>query len=155
MYGEEISKETNDFLQEYFVKPQLINSGHDEVDRKAEGLKRAIQKCFIQHFILGIENVSQVIQEDDNSSKIYNALAEKESKEVANEVFENAIKEVKEFIAGEFGMAPRRKKEHEILAEELEKKYGEKSIDSNVNRVILKGGSVGSGGCSDGGCGCC
>ncbi len=155
MYGEEINQELNNFFQEYFVKPQLINSGHDdEYDQKKEGLKRAIQKCFIQYHILEFDNMKAFLEDNKSADKIYEALSKKESREVANEIFNNAINEVKEIIAGEFGMAPRRKKEYEILAEELEKKYGEKSIDNNVNRVISKGGSIGDS-CSDGGCGCC
>jgi len=136
----EINKELNDIFQEYFVQPQLIDSEESQADsiNKGEGIKRAIQKMFIKHIILEFDDIKPLIEGVDGANKLYEAICDKETKEVANEVFYGAIKEVQDLIAGQYGLAPRVKKEYEKLAEELEEKYGDGAIESNINRLILK-----------------
>lgn len=137
----EINKELNDIYQEYFVKPQLIDSEEsqsEEIKMRDEGLKRVIQKMFIKFIVLDFDNIKPMLEEVDGANNLYEAISNKDSRQAADEVFYNAIKEVQEFIAGEYGMGPRRKKEYEKLAEHLDEKYGDGAIESNVNRVILK-----------------
>jgi hypothetical protein len=136
----EINKELNDIFQEYFVQPQLIDSEESQADstNKGEGIKRAIQKMFIKHIILEFDDIKPLLEDVDGANKLYEAICDKETKEVANEVFYGAIKEVQDLIAGQYGLAPRVKKEYEKLAEELEGKYGDGAIESNINRLILK-----------------
>ncbi len=136
----EINKELNDIFQEYFVQPQLIDSEESQADstNKGEGIKRAIQKMFIKHIILEFDDIKPLLEDVDGANKLYEAICDKETKEVANEVFYGAIKEVQDLIAGQYGLAPRVKKEYEKLAEELEEKYGDGAIESNINRLILK-----------------
>lgn len=136
----EMNKELNDFFQEYFVQPQLINSEDSNQDsmNKVEGIKGAIQKMFVKHIILEFDDIKPLLEDMDGANKLYEAICDKESKEVANEVFYGAIKEVQDLIAGQYGLAPRVKKDYEKLAEELEEKYGDGAIENNINRLILK-----------------
>lgn len=136
----EMNKELNDFFQEYFVQPQLINSEDSNQDsmNKIEGIRGAIQKMFVKHIILEFDDIKTLLEDVDGANKLYEAICDKESKEVANEVFYSAIKEVQDLIAGQYGLAPRVKKDYEKLAEELEEKYGDGAIEKNINRMILK-----------------
>lgn len=136
----EINKELNDIFQEYFVQPQLIDSEESQVDstNKSEGIRRAIQKMFIKHIILEFDDINPLLEDVEGANKLYEAICDKETKEVANEVFYGAIKDVQDLIAGQYGLAPRVKKECEKLVEELEEKYGDGAIEENINRLILK-----------------
>ncbi|MEK6828526.1 MAG: hypothetical protein AABY15_00135 [Nanoarchaeota archaeon] len=154
----EINDELREFLQIYFVEPQLLGSDEtktEEAKLREEGLKRIIQKMFIKHQILEFDSIKSILETQEGASELYEAISDKKGEDVARETFDNAIKEVQEFIAIQFGMAPRRKKEHEILAEKLEEKYGTGLIENNINRMIFKNiGTTGGDGCSGGGCGC-
>ncbi len=155
----EINKELNDIYQEYFVKPQLIDSEESpsgEVKSRDEELKRVIQKMFIKFVILEFDSIKPMLEDVEGAERLHKAISDKDSREAADEVFYGAIKEVQEFIAGEYGMGPRRKKEYEKLAEHLEEKYGDGAIENNVNRVILKnrGSNIGDS-CKGGGCSSC
>ena len=138
----EINKELNDIFQEYYVQPQLIDSEENQPDststNKSEGIRRAIQKMFVKHIILEFDDIKPLLEDVDGANKLYEAICNKESKEVANEVFYDAIKEVQELVAGQYGLATKIKKEYEKLAEELEEKYGDGAIENNINRLILK-----------------
>lgn len=136
----EMNKELNDFFQEYFIQPQLINSedGSQDSMNKVEGIRGAIQKMFVKHIILEFDDIKPLLEDVDGANKLYEAICDKESKEVANEIFYGAIKEVQDLIAGQYGLAPRVKKDYEKLAEELEEKYGDGAIENNINRLILK-----------------
>jgi hypothetical protein len=153
----DINKELNDLFQEYLIPRQLTESGESEEDsiNRSEGVKRAIQKMFIKYVILGFDSIKPMLEDLEGADKLYEAMSNRESKEVADEIFYSAIKEVQDFVAGEYGLAPRRKKEYEKLAEQLEEKYGEGAIGNNINRVILKNkGSNPGDSCGGGGCGC-
>ena len=109
----EINKELNDIYQEYFVKPQLIDSEESpsgEVKSRDEELKRVIQKMFIKFVILEFDSIKPMLEDVEGAERLHKAISDKDSREAADEVFYGAIKEVQEFIAGEYGMGPRRKK---------------------------------------------
>ena len=155
----ENNEEWRGIIQQWFVEPQLLDSDETKTEEnrlKDEGLKRVIQKIFIKHQILGFDDIKPILEGQEVAMELFEAISKRESREVANEIFNNAIKEVKEFVAGEYDMAPRRKKEYEILAEKLEGRYGINAIDENVNRLITKkrGTSIGDS-CAGGGCGSC
>lgn len=138
--NKEINKELNDIFQEWFVQPQLIDSEESQTisTNKSEGIKRAIQKMFVKHIILEFDDIKPLLEGVEDADKLYEAICSKETKEIANEVFYGAIREVQELIAGEYDLAPRVKKDYEKLAEELDEKYGDGAIEKNINRLILK-----------------
>lgn len=144
--GMEINDELMGFLQTYFVERQLLDSDDSKSeDHKVRdaGVTRIIQKMFIKHQILEFDNIKPILEDVEGAHKLYEAIENREGKEFAKNIFYDSIREVQDFIAGEYGMAPRRKKEHEILAETLEKRYGNNLITSNINRVITKNNSSG------------
>jgi hypothetical protein len=152
---ETINENVREFIQEWFVKPQLLDSDEDVVERgeRAEGLKKVIQKGFIKYAVLNWDNLKAILEDDDDMIALHDALSKKESRQVANDVFQGAIDEAKKVIAVEFGLAPRRKLEHEILSEQLDARFGENHISNNINNLIKK--NVGNGGdsdCDDGSC---
>lgn len=154
----EHNEEMRGFIQQYIVEPQLLDSDDSKTEDdkiRSEGLKRVIQKEFVKYQVIGSEALKPMIENVDEFRELYEAVSKKHSKETADEIFNEAIQDAINTIAGEFGLASRRKKSYEILAEELDKKYGENSINTNVDRVITKhGGSNIGESCSGGGCGC-
>jgi len=152
-----INEDLRGFIQEYFVQPQLL-APEDEGERieRAEGLKKVIQKGFIKYAVLNWDNLKAILEDDEDMIALHDALAKKESRQVANDIFNNAIDDAKKVIAVEFGLAPRKKLAHEILSEELDKKFGKNHINQNINKLIQK--NIGNGGdadCDDGSCSSC
>lgn len=152
----EINKEMNDFLQEYFAERQATGDDSNGDGKKDEGLNKVIQKMFVRHQVMKFDSIKPLLEDDEDASKLYDALVQKEGRETANEIFLAAIKEAKDLIGSQFDLAPRRKKSFELLAEQLDEKYGEGAIGENINRVIKKGGnSADSYDCGPGGCSSC
>ena len=155
---ETINEDVREIIHEWFVKPQLLDSDEDVETKgeRASGLKKIIQKGFIKYAVLNWDNLKAILEDDEDMIALHDALAKKESRQVANDVFQDAIDEAKKAIAVEFGLAPRRKLEHEILAEELDKRFGNNHINNKINHLIQK--NIGNGGdsdCDDGSCGSC
>ena len=143
------------YIQEHYIQEQLEGDGVEEEEKIkniGEGLKKVIQQAFIKHQIIEFDSIKPLLEDNDSMNELFEAISKKESKEAAREVFNNAIEESKTFIATEYGLSPKRRKAHEILAEELDKKFGEGHISNNVNNLLEK--NVGHGGhvCDDGGC---
>ena len=150
--GETINENVREFIQEWFVKPQLLDSDSNDTSEREGGLKDFIQKSFVKYAVVNWDNLKAILEDDDDMNALYEAIEKRESSTVARQVFTDAISEAQQVIAAEFGMGPRRKKPHEILAEQLEEKYGEDAINKNINQVIQK--NIGNGGEADceGGC---
>ena len=151
--NEGINEDIRGFIHEYFVKPQLLDSEDGgEIAERTEGLNKVIQKGFIKYAVLNWGNLEDIL-EDDDMNAIHEALSKKESRKVANQIFEDAIDSAKKLIAVEFGMAPKRKLAHEILSEELDTKFGEGHINKNINDLIKKStGNREDSDCDDGYC---
>lgn len=154
----EVNEEMRGFIQQWFVEPQLLDSDDTKTEEnqlRNEGIKRVIQKMFIKYQVLGFDSIKPLLENAEGAQDLYEALSNKDGEEFAKEIFVSAIKEAQESVAAEYGMGPRRKKEHEILAEKLDEKYGIGSIESNINRMIFKTrGGNDTVDCSDSGCGC-
>lgn len=153
-----INENMREIIQEYFVKPQLLYSDENEeskedISERAAGLKKIIQKGFIKYAVVNWDGLNSLLEDDEDMQLLYEAIENRDSKEAAKEVFNNAIEEAKKAIAVDFGLAPRRKKEHEILAEELDDKFGANHINKNINNLISKNiGYSGESDCDDNSC---
>ena len=154
---ETISEDLREFIQEWFVKPQLLDSdSQDYNNERSEGLKKIIQKEFVKRVIVEWDNLRLLLDDSDELTELYSAIENSDSKESAENIFNEAISEAKKAIAVDYDLAPRRKLEHEILSERLDKKFGEGHINNNINSLIQK--NIGNGGevdCDDGSCGSC
>lgn len=154
--GPGINEEVRSFIQEWFVKPQLLHSEDDDVrEERAEGLKKIIQKGFLRYALMQWDNLKALLEDDEEMNALYEAIEKKESSKQARKVFEDAISDVKKEIAPRYGLAPKRKMQHEILAERLNQKFGEDHINQNINNLIQKNiGNSGEVDCEGGSCGC-
>ena len=156
METQEISEDWIRIVQEYIIEYQLKGTGEESDEKRNEnsdGLKKIIQQEFIKENI-STDNIKGMLEDNDKAFELHRAITDRSSKENADNIFHEAIDELKKFIEVTYGLSPRRKKAHEILAEELDKKFGEGHISNNVNHLLEK--NVGHGGhvCDDGGCGC-
>lgn len=153
-----ISKDWVRIVQEYIIEEQLKGAGEGEGDERrnsnSEGLKKIIQQAFIKHQILSFDNIKALLENDDDIFELYETISKRSSSDKAKDVFYEAIGDLKDFIKVNYGLAPKRKKAHEILSEKLDEKFGDGHIDGNVNKLLEK--NLGNGGtvCDDGGCGC-
>jgi len=157
METEELNMDWVNFIQEYVIDEQLVGDGTDKNDRArdaSEGLKKIIKQAFVKHQILGFDSISPLLENNEEINSLYKALSEKSSQESTNTMFMSAINEVKSNVASEYGVGPRRKKPHEILSERLDKTFGDRHIDKNVDKLLEKNVGNGGGDCEDGSCGC-
>lgn len=156
MKTEELNMDYVGLIQEYMLENKINDDNADEGSKPGgEGLKKVIKQMFVKSQILGFNELKEFFGNSEEAALLFDGIANKSTQAEARAVFEEAINELKGDIASKYGVGPRKKKSYEILAEKLDKKYGEGHMDNNVNSLLEKNiGNSGLGECQGGGCGC-